>query len=1843
MVSRAGESGGAVRLDGAVVLLNGLAGKGSARLKHEAVREEAAAAGIEVRGAASPEEMEQCARQAAASGIERVIAAGGDGTVHHVLNGIAGSGALLGIIPCGSGNDLAVNLGIPRDVRAAARFAFTGETRDIDLCRVECGGHSRFYGCIASFGLDSHANRIANLHRGPFRGTALYVWSLLRALAEFTPVDVRVTHDAGEYRAEILLLVAANASSYGGGMRIAPGADLADGRLDLVAVRRMTRLKLLWCFPEVFSGQHVSREEVTCLCSTEVLVEAARPLQIFADGEYIGQTPARVSVLPAALRVIAGPCHCGTVDLMAMANYSCGRKGDWAYTGAGGVELMWSVSSGRSAIKWLVAASLTLRVLAMPANGQAIINTVAGTGGSFPSNVTVALNAPLGRMVSVAVDTQGNTYAADLTNDIVIQVAPTGSFRIVAGNGISGFSGDGGPATAASLHIGSSVSQSQGGIAVDAAGNVYITDTFSSRIRMVSTSGVITTVAGSGTAGFSGDGGPATSAQLFYPQGVAVDTSGNLFIIDNGRIRKVTAATGVINTIAGNGTQANSGDGGPALAASLLNPSGIAVNASGDLFIAANNVIRKVSAATGVITTYAGNGTQSFSGDGGPATSAMMSRPLGMAVNASGNLYIADSGNNRIRKVTSNGVISTVAGSGSTSVGETNGGFSGDGGQATNALLNQPSGVAVDSSGNLFIADSGGTYFSEAYGNYRIRQVAANGVITTIAGNGNPRSSGDTGPATAALLYLPFGVAADASGDLFIADTANYRIRKVSASGVITTVAGNGIYGSSGDGGPATSASLRSSNGVAVDSNGNLFIAETLSNRIRKVSPSGVITTVAGNGNLGYFGDGGQATQAYLFEPGGVAVDTSGNLFIADSLNQVIRRVSSGVITTVAGKYGAGNAFAGDGGPATAAGLNYPKGVAVDASGNLYIADWVNHRIRKVTAATGIISTVAGNGTPGFSGDGGPATSASLFYPEGVAVDASGNLFIADSSNSRIRKVSAAGVITTFAGPGGVLSAEGGPATPANLALPTGVALDTVGDLFIADPDNNRILEVTSSSATTVSATPGSLTFTVTQGTSPAAQSLQITGTSGVSWQASATTASGGTWLSASPGAGQIPASLTVIINSTNMTLGTYQGSITIQAPGASASVTVTLTITASPAGQLTVTPASLSVQTQAGTNPAAQAITIGNTGGGTLNWTATAITVNGGNWLSISPASGSPTLLAPSQAALSFSATGLQAGLYTGQVTISPGPLTVIVQLLVTPAGAALVLGQTGILFNSVPGGSPPAQSVSVFNSGSGILSWSASVGNGSWLSVSPGTGSSVGGVLSVSANTTGLSTGSYYGLLQVSAPGAANSPRYISVVLNLLSSTAPAYGTVSPRALIFVAAGGAAPAAQTVNIFSGSLAAVTANVVTATQSGGTWLSATPATQSLMPGGAATVSVAPGTLAAGVYQGTVTAAFGNGAPSQDIAVYLVVPPASALQPAAIRSVGAASCTATSLVMAVRQLGNNFSSPVGWPVDLEAQVVDSCGNPAMSATVVASFSNGDVPLALANLGSGIYSATWKPGNLAATTTVTLQAFQSPLAPATVTLTGQVGANTAPPPFVGQGGVVNGASFAAGADIAPGAIVSVFGTNLAASDGNHAPGFPLPTTLAGIKLTIGGIDAPLFYAGTGQVNAQVPFEMVPGSQPQVVARAFSAAGVEADAVPEPISIGTAHPGIFLAAEAGAPKQGAILNAANVLVDAANPATAGSVLVIFATGLGATTPASATGQAAAAGSVNTPVAVTIGGAAVPSANIQYAGPAPTYVGLYQVNVALPAGTATGPAVPVVILQNGVASNTATIAVH
>lgn len=346
-------------------------------------------------------------------------------------------------------------------------------------------------------------------------------------------------------------------------------------------------------------------------------------------------------------------------------------------------------------------------------------------------------------------------------------------------------------------------------------------------------------------------------------------------------------------------------------------------------------------------------------------------------------------------------------------------------------------------------------------------------IITTVAGNGSIGFSGDGGPATSATLGLPAGVAVDSAGNIYIADRLNNRVRKVTKDGVITTVAGNGFPIFSGDGGPATSAGIAfigsaNHSGVAVDKAGNLYITDTADHRIRKVNTSGIITTVAGKGSLGvsgFSGDGGPATSAELNTPSGVAVDGAGNLFIADTGNGRIRKVTTaGIITTVAGK---GNGFVlGDGGPATNAQLANPSDVVVDNAGNIYIADFGNSSIRKVNSA-GIISTVVRGGFGSCpTGAGVPAAVADIGFGVGLAVDAAGNLYIADNFANCVHKLDTAGIVTTVAGGGMNMPGDGGPATSAGLGNLTDVDVDSAGNLYISDLNEGRIRKVTAGSVT---------------------------------------------------------------------------------------------------------------------------------------------------------------------------------------------------------------------------------------------------------------------------------------------------------------------------------------------------------------------------------------------------------------------------------------------------------------------------------------------------------------------------------------------------------------------------------------------------------------------------------------------------------------------------------------------------------------------------------------------------------------------------------------------------------
>lgn len=622
----------------------------------------------------------------------------------------------------------------------------------------------------------------------------------------------------------------------------------------------------------------------------------------------------------------------------------------------------------------------------------------------------------------------------------------------------------GGTAAVEGLPATSVLLSSVSGLAVDAAGNLYISDSGTNTVYRVTADGIISTFAGNGGGTFGGDGGPAREAGLKGPRGIHFDAAGNLYIADhdNGRVRRVAAGTGIITTVAGSGVDSEgngNGDGGQATAAFLRGPSSVAWR-QGSLYIAddgyAENNVRKVD-SQGIITTVAGKGgTPEFSGDGGPAQDAGFKTVLAIALDAAGNLFIADAENSRVRRVDAvSGIVNTVIGGGSPADGI------GDGGPGTSAALVLPTSLAFDASGRLHVADA-----YHPYGLVR-RWDPATQIIETVAGDGT-YSAADGEVATETGLYGPFALALDAAQNLYVHDGSNGTVRRVDATTrIIQTVAGGGTF--IGDGLVATSAILQQPLGVALDRNGNLLIADTEHSLVRKVDAvSGVISTFAGILNQCCGGEveaGAAATATQIGFPVDVAVDASGNAYIADpNGGRVLRVDSAGKITVFAGG-GNPSDETGDGGPATAARI-IPLALAFDPAGNLYLVDHAYdgpHRIRKIDAQTNLISTVAGGKSAGFAGEGAAAAGALLDTPQGIAIDRAGNIFISDSLNGAIRRIDGVtGIITTYAGRGepddGV--GDGQVATAARLD-PKHLAIDRRNDdLYIADLNGHRLRRI---------------------------------------------------------------------------------------------------------------------------------------------------------------------------------------------------------------------------------------------------------------------------------------------------------------------------------------------------------------------------------------------------------------------------------------------------------------------------------------------------------------------------------------------------------------------------------------------------------------------------------------------------------------------------------------------------------------------------------------------------------------------------------------------------------------
>jgi uncharacterized protein (TIGR03437 family) len=675
------------------------------------------------------------------------------------------------------------------------------------------------------------------------------------------------------------------------------------------------------------------------------------------------------------------------------------------------------MSSRILALMALAACSL----LGQNQNYPYVFNTFAGTyplGDGGP-----AIQALLLLPTAAVPDGAGNLYIADGSNYRIRKVAANGTISTLAATPFPS------------------------GMALGKDGNLYVTSP-GVVFKVATSNGAITVLAGNDVAGFGGDGGLATQAQVGAGAGIALDSNGNIFFVDGQRVREITVADGKINTIAGTGNAGAATDNVSPLTTDFYFPGGLAIDSSNNIYIADSSNFRVRKISNGVITTILGTGSYGQVVPG-PAKSSPSGVPQALTFDASGNLYVSDIGHQQILKVDTNGNVTQIAGQQAT--------FGYADGPAATTYLDDPYGLSPDGSGGLYIAE---------FQSSRIRHLSG-GAITTVAGM--LHYAGDNGPASAALLYEPTAEVMDAQGNVYILDSSNFRVRKVAANGVITTFAGNGISNPPTPG-PAASTSLPTLYSMAIDGTGNLYLGG--GGVIYKITASGTISLFAGTGTLGFSGaegDGGPALKATFSFVTALAADSSGNVYVGDQQLPRIRKITTdGNINNFAGTGTAVNS--GDGGLATSAGIYSNGSLAVDAKGNVYIGS--NNVVRMVTAG-GIISTVAGNGTAGSPTDGATAKTAPFTYANGMTTDAAGNLYIS-SADYNVYKLDTAGVIHIVAGGGKTIAFTNGViATTLGGFFGKGISVSGAGDLLVADPGNSVIRQLVLDSPTGIVAAGG--------------------------------------------------------------------------------------------------------------------------------------------------------------------------------------------------------------------------------------------------------------------------------------------------------------------------------------------------------------------------------------------------------------------------------------------------------------------------------------------------------------------------------------------------------------------------------------------------------------------------------------------------------------------------------------------------------------------------------------------------------------------------------------------------
>jgi uncharacterized protein (TIGR03437 family) len=1499
---------------------------------------------------------------------------------------------------------------------------------------------------------------------------------------------------------------------------------------------------------------------------------------------------------------------------------------------------------------------------------DSFITSYAGATWTFPGNGGPAVNAPISQVISLNTDNQGNIIFADPGNHVVSRINSDGTITVIAGNGLRGFSGDGGPALSASLN-------NPIDAVMDTNGDLYITDSFNNRIREVTPDGIISTLYYNVDSGarLAIDTNSATRQRRrrLFRSGSRVNNP--LYNTAPGScLIYVTTPGGGLSTFAGNGICGHSGDGGPATEA-MISPGvgGLAVDEDGNVYLAeaAADYIRKIT-PDGIITTIAGTGEPGhFSGDGGPALAASFNVPQSLVLDNLGNLLVSDQNNGAIRQISPKGIISTIAGTGVFSIP-----FSGDGGPATQAQFLICKGLAIDGNGNIYVADSG---------HFRIRRIQG-GIVNTIAGNAQFRVVPDGTPATQAYLFGPDDLAFDMAGNLLVSTVAGSKVGRIAPDGTYSILAGTGASGAGGFNGPAISALIGYPRGLVADPLGDIFFSDNGASVVYDIDAAtkDLLVLAGKTFAYGYSGDGGPSTKATLRTPYGIARDASGNLFIADPASNVIRRVASTglFITTFAGT--GTNGFSGDNGLASEATLSYPQNLAFDGAGDLLICDRDNNRIRMITPA-GIITTIAGDGQALTAGDGGPALQASLNGPFNIALDSFGNIYILEASGAVLRRIDISGNISTLAGfPGLRLNTlDGASAGLAGLDV-DGLAFDKADNLYLASYNSDKI-RVILTSPPTFSTSTTSLTFSGLSGGAPA--QMQSVAVNSALAGAVVSVSSDSGWLTVQNGSSyalaNAPLNVGVQADPSQLTPGTYHGNLSLSRLTADASnpfaaVAVTFNVAASVPAKLAVQPGALIASVTSGGAPQAQSFQVINGGTGSLNFT---VSVSGAAAAAINLSvqngtvqAGSPLTVVATIDPASLSAGTANANLVVSSTTTGE-TINIPVTISVTPSPNRLALSQSGLLFTAVQsGGVTPPQSFTVLNTGSSVFNWSATAitfpAGSTWLKVTPNAGSSsagspAGGV-TVTADPTQLgSAGTYYGVVRNASPGTANAPQDIEVVLNLLSPDNTPGALLTPAGMVFTTVAGANASSQTFVITNLDSSPLPFRITTATLDGNPWLQAAPTTtpNPIPPGGSQLITVQsyavqpvnmqPGAtqpnpvaapLTAGVYYGTVLVQFQGF--DLNLYVLLVVSSTGSGASSSGRDV-AAGCQPTQLLPVFSSFLQNFSVPASWPIALNAMVVDDCGNPQTSGRVAVSFSNGDPRLSLVSTGNGNWGGTWFGGNTAnSQVVVTLTAdTDNPKLHGSNPYTGTLQPNNNIPSLT-NGGITSAGLAPPQAPLSPGAIISINGASLAFGPTSNSQ-FPLGNTLGGNQVLMAGELLPLIYSSGGAISAVVPYDVSPNAQYSVIVGRGNTISN-----PQTVAVAAAQPAVFLVDAVGDPATPGQLwtqltsgtptdpsKAAPV-----NPVGVGDPLIIYCTGLGAVNgtanaslPAPSTPLA-----LQNPVSVTIGGLA---ANVSLAGVVPGFTGLYQVKVAVPSGVSPGAAVPLIVTSSGESSSVVNLSVH